>query len=167
MAIKSTPGRMNGLGARIVRISSTTATASAAASLARIVVSAKSPILPKFGLAPATTPIAPMSISQPVAAMKPPMTGKGTKRMARPARNIPRPLSRNPVRPVANTITINVGASRSTSPAASRRCAIVASSAATTAEVEESGPAIVKGSELRQVTIAPATAADMNVTATP
>ena len=68
---------------------------------------------------------------------------------------------------VAAAITINVGGRRSVYPVAAKRCAMAASSAATTAEVEESGPAMVKGSELRQLTIAPAIAADRNVTAMP
>jgi hypothetical protein len=48
-----------------------------------------------------------------------------------------------------------------------RCCPIVASNAATTAEVEESGPAIVKGSELLQQTITPPIAAERNVTEMP
>ena len=87
--------------------------------------------------------------------------------MARPARMMPRPHSNSPVMPVASAITISVGASSRVSPAAMRRCAIAATSAAITAEVDESGPAMAKGSELRQATMAPATAAVKKVTAMP
>ncbi len=69
--------------------------------------------------------------------------------------------------PVAKAITISTGSSSSVSPAAESRAAMAAASAAITAEVEESGPAMAKGSELRQATIAAATAADRKVTAMP
>ena len=44
---------------------------------------------------------------------------------------------------------------------------MAATRAATTAEVEKSGPAMANGSELRQATTAEATAADRKVTAMP
>ena len=43
----------------------------------------------------------------------------------------------------------------------------VATNAARTTEIELSGPATAKGSELRNATIAPPTPADRNVTAMP
>ena len=43
----------------------------------------------------------------------------------------------------------------------------VATSAASTTEMELSGPATANGSELRNATITPPTAADRNVTAMP
>ena len=84
--------------------------------------------------------------------------------MARPAWVNPRTQSRIPVSAVVAEIAISVGTNGSALP----RCWIsVATSAARTTEMELSGPATANGSELRQATIEPPTAAERKVTATP
>ena len=111
---------------------------------------------------------APVTISQPVAPKKPPITGKGTNRIARPARVKPSMQSSTPVIAVASAIAISVGTRRSVvRPSAARRWIMAATSAAMMAEVPLSGPATANGSELRSATTAAATVADMNVSATP
>ena len=92
------------------------------------------------------------------------MTGKGTKRIARPACVNPRMHRRSPVSAVAAEIAMRVGTRGSTLP---RRWITVATRAASTTEMELSGPATANGSELRQATIEPPMAAERNVTATP
>ncbi len=87
--------------------------------------------------------------------------------MARPAWVNPSTQSSNPVSAVVNDMAIRVGASRSVPPYATSRWTRVATIAAMTTEMELSGPATAKGSELRNATIDPPTAADKNVTATP
>jgi hypothetical protein len=84
--------------------------------------------------------IAPNSISAPVAPMKPPTTGYGMKRMAPPARSRPSPHSTSPVSAVASVITTMAGSNSRMSPAPARCATIVATKAAVTAEVDESGP---------------------------
>ena len=87
--------------------------------------------------------------------------------MARPARVIPRTQSSSPVTPVLSTITTSVGPSRSVLPLSVRCWTTAATRAAMTADVDASGPAIAKGSELRIATTAAATAAERKVMATP
>jgi hypothetical protein len=72
-----------------------------------------------------------------------------------------------PVRAVASDTTINIGSSRPAPPRETMRCTTVATFAAMTTEVELSGPATANGRELRHATIAPPTAADKNIAATP
>ena len=69
--------------------------------------------------------------------------------------------------PVVSAIAMITGPRRSGLPAARSRWTTVVTSAAMTTEIELSGPATAKGSELRNATIAPPSAADRNVTATP
>ncbi len=87
--------------------------------------------------------------------------------MARPAWVKPSTHIKSPVSAVASAMAMMAGASRSVSPPAATRCSTVATSAAMTTEIELSGPATANGSELRNATNAPPTAADMNVTAMP
>ena len=95
------------------------------------------------------------------------MTGKGTKRMARPARVIPRIHNTMPVAAVVSAMTMSVASSTSLWPPAAMRRISVATIAAMMTEMELSGPATAKNSELRDATTAPATAADRKVTDTP
>ena len=87
--------------------------------------------------------------------------------MARPAWVNPSTQSSSPVSAVASAMAISAGSSRSLLPLATKCCTSVATKAARTTEIELSGPATAKGSELRIATIAPPTAADKNVTAMP
>ena len=94
-----------------------------------------------------------MIISHPVAPRNPPMTGKGTNRIARPACVNPRMQSTSPVNAVASDMTMSVGSRRSALPPwATMRWTTVATMAAMTTEIELSGPAMAKGSELRSAT---------------
>ena len=104
-----------------------------------------------------TTWIAPSNISQPVAPRNPPITGYGTKRIARPARVKPSTQSRSAGRCSAERHE-DQGRHQQVGvlPLAIRFWAMTATSAAVTAEVEVSGPAIANGSELRSATTAAA-----------
>ncbi len=143
------------------------ATRAPGASFATVPASRKFWIVASVGRRLVITCIAPVIISQPVAPRKPPITGKGTKRIARPACVKPSTQSSNPVSAVVSDRAISVGASRSVPPEAMTRWITLATSAASTTEVELSGPATAKDSELRSATITPAIAADKNVTAMP
>ena len=71
----STPGSANGLFERRNSTCRMTATAAPAASLAPVMASPKAPRLAKVGCWSVTTWMAPVTISQPVAPRKPPITG--------------------------------------------------------------------------------------------
>ena len=114
------------------------------------------------------TLMAPATVSQPVAPRNPPITGYGTKRITRPARAIPSPHSKIPASALPIAMTISVGSSRwGPAPLAMSRPISEAASPAVTAEVDVSGPAMAKGSELRSATTNALTAVDRNVTAIP
>ena len=87
--------------------------------------------------------------------------------MARPAWVNPRMQSKSPVSAVVSDIAISVGASRSALPRDSALDDGRDQRPPMTTEMELSGPATAKGSELRQATIVPPTAADKKVTAMP
>jgi hypothetical protein len=109
---------------------------------------------------------APRIISGPDDPWNPPITEKGTKRMARPARAMPSVHSSTPLSAEVMTSATRMAGRRSC--CGPVKClASVATRAAMTAHVGPSGPPMAKGSELRQAMIAPPTAPVMKVAAVP
>ena len=115
-----------------------------------------------------TIRIPPLIISQPVAARKPPITGKGIKRIAFAARKTPNSQRIKPVRPVDSAMTIITGASKSSGSPISFNLTISAETKlAVTAAVAPSKPAMTKGMELRKAITPEPIAIAKNVAANP